>query len=58
MVANPESLLTKCINQYNDRNIGFIVFDDGTVAFYVDLNLDYHIFIYIYSNIALLHCYI
>ena len=33
------------LNQFNDRNIGFKVFDHGMVMFYVNLNLEYHIFI-------------
>ena len=33
-------------NQYNDRNIGFKVYYDGMVTFYVHLNLDCHTFIF------------
>ena len=32
-------------NQYNDLNIGFKVFYHGMAMFYVNLNLEYHIFI-------------
>ena len=33
------------INQYNDCNIGLQVFYHGMVMLYVNLNLEYHIFI-------------
>ena len=33
------------INQYNHYNIGFKVLYHGMVMFYVNLNLNYHIFI-------------
>ena len=47
MMTNPKSFKKKenVINQYNDRNIGFKVFYHGMVMFYVNLNLEYNIYI-------------
>ena len=49
MMTNPKYFFFKLknvINQYNDQNIVFKVFDHGMVMLYVNRNLDYHIFIY------------
>ena len=47
MVANTIFLnFVYVTNKYNDLNVAFIVFSDDMVKFYVNLNLDYHIFIF------------
>ena len=45
-------------NRYNDHNIGFKVFYDGIVIFYVHLNLDHHTFISTTKSSFATLCYV